>query len=231
MKRFILPIMSLVAIMTLGAMPSYLPTTYAAPKYTISTSNSSSSVSTSSSSSSVSRSAAPTVVNVKVDGTVTIWSDGLGISPIGPVVRRLHTSAKFVPDPTRGIFNVTVTNLSIPWFVSTGFTLQDGKVGSGIFRPSTNAANMTLPLQVEISTTHCGCTSQVDLSTDGSLKTATGQIIRGRRIDPDGRIIMVGSASYSDSGLLDLGHAQVRMQSTLSPWPLTNPPAPTKKPS
>ena len=266
MKRFILSIISLVAVMTLGTMPSYLA--YAASKSTIGTSTSTptstststptpTSTSTPTPTSTPSRSVIPTVINnVKVDGKVTIWAGAMGFND--PAKQDpIHVIANLVKDPKKGIWNVTVTKLSIPWEYGTVFTLQDGKVGSGIFRPSTNAVSMTLPLQNKIpknlqnkvpqdiqnkvpsflrgkipmiaSKLPSIITLQISLSTDGSIKAPTGRIIHGSPVDPDGRIAMVGSASHV--GMFNLANAQAWMQGTISPWPFTNSPAPTKKPA
>jgi hypothetical protein len=260
MKRFILSMISLAAVLTtLGTMPSYLPTAHAAPKPTIGTSASAStSTSSSSSSSIVSRSVIPTVINnVKVDGTVTIWAGVIGFdNPRGPMQVPIHLLANVVKDPSKeGIWNVTVTKLSFPWNLGTVFTLQDGKVGRGIFQPSTNAVSVTVPLQNKIpkdlkneilqvvknqvpgflqsgislvaSKIPLVMTIQISLNTNGSIKTPTGRIIHGSPIDPDGRIAMVGSALHT--GLFNLIHVQAWMQGTVSPWPLTNSSAPTKK--
>src|SRR5271157_4273210 len=196
MKRFILSIISLAAVMTLGTMPSYLA--YAASKSIIGTSTSSSSSTSSSTSSSKPKSTSssksvittgyPVINNVKVDGTVTIFPDdkagsvmnGLArslhqsslpsslLSSLNPsdllgssglvgskqslfsVERPLHTIVNLERDPTKGIYKITVTKVSIPWFVGTGFSIPNGKVGHGIFRPSTNAVNMTIPIQMSI---------------------------------------------------------------------------------
>ena len=213
MKRFILSIISLVAVMTLGTVPSYLPTVHAASKPA--------------SGKTAHKSPAPEVVNVKISGTVTVWSDAIGFS--SPKTDPLHTSAKCVPDPTKGIWNLTVTKLSMAWNASTTLTLQDGKVASGIFRPSTNAASLTIPLQ------HAPLvnTIQFKVSTDGSVKTPTGQIIRGSRVDRKGNVTLVGSQLHI--GLLN-NQVEVRIQGIISPWPLsTTPPvraaARTKKPA
>jgi hypothetical protein len=197
MKRFILSIISIAAVITLGTMQSRLITAYAASIYN--------------SSKTVSKSVVPKVVIVKINGTATLWSDAIGFS--SPKVDPIHTSAKFVPDLTKGVWDITVTNLSFPWNASTILTLQDGKVASGIFRPSTNAASLTVPLQ------HVPLidTIQINLSTEGSITTTTRQIIRGSRVDRKGRVTLIGSVSHI--GLFD-NQAQVRMQGTLSPWPL-----------
>jgi len=196
MKRFILSIMSLAAVMILGIMPSYLPTAYAVSRP----------------SKTVFKSVVPKVLTEKIDGTVTLWSDVL-IGFSSPKVDPIHISAKFVPDLTKGVWDITVTNLSFPWNASTILTLQDGKVASGIFRPSTNAASLTVPLQ------HVPLidTIQINLSTEGSITTTTRQIIRGSRVDRKGRVTLIGSVSHI--GLFD-NQAQVSMQGTLSPWPL-----------
>ena len=175
----------------------------------------------------ISKSVASKVVNVKINGTITIWSDAIGFS--SPEMSPLHTSAKFVQDPTKGIWNVTVTYLSIPWNKSTTLTLQNGKIANGIFRPSTNAASLTIPLQ-HIPLVN---TIQFNLSTDGSVKTPTGQTIRGSRADRKGNVTLIGSKLHI--GLLD-NQAQVRIQGIITPWPLpTTPPvratAHAKKPA
>ena len=199
MKRFILSIISIAAVITLGIMQSCLITAYAA--------------SVSNSGSTVSKSVVPKVVIVKIDGTATIWSDAIGFS--SPKKKPLHTSAKLAQDPTRGIWNITMTNWSFSWNTSTTLTLQDGKVASGIYHPSTNAVSLTLPLQ------HVPLidTIQINLSTEGSITTTTGQIIRGSRVDRKGRVTLIGSVSHI--GFFD-NQAQVSMQGTLSPWPLPN---------
>ena len=165
----------------------------------------------SNSSKTVSKFVVPKVVIVKINGAVTIWSDAIGFS--SPKKKPLHTSAKLAQDPTRGIWNITMTNWSFSWDTSTILTLQDGKVASGIYQPSTNAASLTIPLQ------HVPLidTIQFNLSTEGSITTTTRQIIRGSRVDRKGRVTLIGSVSHI--GLFD-NQAQVRMQGTLSPWPL-----------
>jgi hypothetical protein len=200
MKRFIRSIIFLVAVLTLVTVQSYCLTVYAASKPR--------------SGRTVSKPIADKVVNVKINGTVTIWSDVVGSNSPDQKPHPLHTSAKLVQDPSKGIWPVTMTNLSIPWNTGTVLTLQKGQVASGTFQPSTNAVRLMLPLQ-NIPVVD---TIKFNLSTDGSITTATQQIIRGSRVDRKGNVTLIGSVSQAV--LLFVYHVQVRVQGTLSPWPL-----------
>ena len=204
MKRFILSIMSLAAVMILGIMPSYLPTAYAVSRP----------------SKTVFKSVVPKVLTEKIDGTVTLWSDVL-IGFSSPKVDPIHISAKFVPDLTKGVWDITVTNLSIPWNSSTTLVLQKGKVASGILQPLTGASTLVIPLQNAPMVN----TIQFNLSTNSRppIKTTSGNSIHGSSVTTDkkdkkkGDFVMVGS----QSGIGPLkNNVQVCLQGTLSLWPL-----------
>jgi hypothetical protein len=211
MKRFILSMISLVAVLTLVTVQSYFLTVYATSKPI--------------SGRTVSKPTATKVVNVKINGTATIWSDIVGSTRPDQKPHPLHTLAKLVQDPSKDIWSITMTNLSIPWNGGTALTIQKGQAASGTFRPSTNAVSVILPLQhVPVVNT-----IKFNLSTDGSITTATGQIIRGSRVDRKGNITLIGS--MSQTVLLFVYHVQVRVQGTLSPWPLrTTPPVHATQP-
>ncbi len=173
MKRFILAVVFLVAIMTLGTMPSHLLAAYAANRP-----HSGKTVS-------------PLSVKVKINGSVTIWSNvsklmtGFNSPQKDPLK---DVSATCVQDLSKGIWTITVPKLSIAWNSQRNLVLQDGKVASGIYRSSTNAVSLTVPFKnVPVVNT-----IQFNLSTDGSYKTTDGTTIRGSRIDKKGHFVMVG---------------------------------------
>ena len=198
MKSFLQAvILSLVAVVALGSTGSCLLRVYAAPakSYRVT----------------ISPPIAARTVNVKVDGKITIWSNAPGFN--SPKVEPLQTSAKLVQDPARRIWTITIANLSIPLNSGIVLTLPKGKVARGVFRPSTNSANLTVPLKgiplVNII--------QFSLSTDSSVTTTNKQIIRGSRVDQKGKITLIGSKSHI--GLFN-NQAQISIQGVLSPWPL-----------
>lgn len=196
MKSFLLVVLSLFAVV-LGTMECDLLRVHAAAAKTYSVT--------------ASPPIAARTVNVKFDGKTTIWSDAPGFN--SPEVKPLHTSAKLVQDPAKGIWTITIANLSISWNANTLLTLQNGKVASGAFRPSTNAAILTIPLKgLPLINT-----ITFTLSTDGSVTTTNKQIIRGRRVDQKGNITLIGSKSHI--GFFN-NQAQISLQGVLSPWPL-----------
>ncbi len=194
MKSLLLAAISLVAVVALGATESLR--VYAAPMKPYSMA--------------VSPPVAPRAVNVKVNGKITIWSDAPGFK--SPKVEPLQTSARFVQDPAKGIWFITIANLTIPLASGTVLTLQNGKVARGVFLPLTNSANLIVPLKgVPLVNT-----LQFSLTTDGSVTTTNKQTIHGSRVDQKGRITLIGSKSHI--GLFN-NQAQISIQGVLSPWP------------
>jgi hypothetical protein len=153
----------------------------------------------------------PTTLTFK--GMITLWSTAPNFS--SPKVESLITPVTFTPDTTDRNWATTITKLSIPWSGSTVLTLQNGRVASGAFDPSTNAARLTLPLQgIPVIKT-----LNVDLTTNKSITTITNQTISGSRVDRLGNLTLVGSKSVSVFLFLTV-QTQVSVQGTLSPWPL-----------
>jgi hypothetical protein len=200
MKRFLLAVLPLVAVVVLlGTTASCLLRihTAAAKPYSITASTP----------------IAPRAVNVKVDGMITMWSNAPGFK--SPKVEPLNTSAKLVQDPVRGTWTITIADLSIQWSSRTVLTLQDGKVASGAFLPSTNSTNLIVPLKgIPLINT-----ITFSLSTDSSVTTTDQQTIRGSRVDLKGNTTLVGSKSHI--GILN-NQAQISIQCKLSPWPLVS---------
>ncbi len=206
MKSFLLAVLSLVAVVVLGTTESDLFKVHAAAAKPYSVT--------------ISPPIAARTVNVRVDGRITIWSDAPGFN--SPKVEPFHTFAKLVQDSAKGIWTITIASLSILWNSSTVLTLQNGKVASGVFRPSTNSAILTVPLKgLPLINT-----ITFSLSTDGSVTTTNKQTIHGRRVDQKGNITLIGSKSQI--GLFN-NQAQISIQSVLSPWPLRANPLPKKK--
>jgi len=199
MKRLIMVVMSLVVLVGLNTMgSSFLKASTAAQEAPCST---------------ITSTPTPTVAKpgkVSVDGCITIWSDAPGFN--GPKIKPLHTSAVVARD-SAGDWNITIADLSIAWNANTQLMLQDGKVASGVFLPSTNSIMMNIPLKglplVKTIT--------FKVSTDDSATTTDGQIIRGSRVDLKGNTTLVGSKSRI--GLFF--QAQMSIQCKLSPWPLS----------
>lgn len=195
MKRSLLVVLLLVAVMVLGMMGGSLLRVQAASKIADSIA--------------VSTSIVPRVVNVKVDGIITIWADAPGFN--GPKVQALHTSAKLVQNPTRGFWTITMANLFILWDSRTALTLQDGKVASGVFLPPTNAASLVIPLKgIPLINT-----ITFSLSTNSSVTTTNNQVIHGSPLDLKGNLNLVGSKSFGV--LFETYHAQISIQCKLSP--------------
>jgi hypothetical protein len=206
MKSLLQAVLSLTAVLALGTTGSGLLRAHAAAAkpYSIT----------------ISPPIAARTVNVKVDGKITIWCNAPGFN--SPKVEPLQTSAKLVQDPAKGIWTITIANLSIPLDSGIVLTLPKGKVASGVFRPSTNSAILTVPLKgLPLINT-----LTFSLSTDGSVTTTNKQTIRGRRVDQKGNITLIGSKSHI--GFLN-NQAQISIQSVLSPWPLRANPLPRKK--
>jgi hypothetical protein len=153
----------------------------------------------------------PTTLTFK--GTITLWSTAPGFS--SPKVESLITPVTFTPDTTGRNWATSIAKLSIPWSASTVITLQDGRVASGSFDPSTNASSLTLPFQgVPVIKT-----LEVGLTTENSVITTTNQTIRGSRVDQRGNMTLVGSKSVSALLFLQV-QTQISVQGVLSPWPL-----------
>jgi hypothetical protein len=206
MKSLLQAVLSLTAVLALGTMGSGLLRVHAAAAkpYRIT----------------ISSPIAARTVNVKVDGKITIWSNAPGFN--SPKVEPLHTLAKLVQDPVKGIWTITIANLSIPLDSGIVLTLPKGNVASGVFRPSTNSATLTVPLKgIPLAGT-----IQFSLSTDSSVTTTSKQTIRGRRVDQKGNITLIGTKSHI--GFFN-NQAQISIQSVLSPWPLRANSLPNRK--
>jgi len=194
MKSFLPVILLLVVIVVPGTMGNSSLRAQAAPRTSYSLA--------------ISTPVVPRVVNVKVDGKITIWSDAPGFN--SPKIQSLHTSARLVQNPVRGFWTITMANLFILWDSKTVLTLQDGKVASGVFLPSTNAASLIIPLKgIPLINT-----ITFSLSTSSSVTTTDNQIIHGSPLDLKGNLNLVGSKPHI--GFLN-NQAQISIQCKLSP--------------